>query len=184
MKRLIEYLTESSKTYPFKIGVAGDIPEGFNDSLRSAMEKFSVASISVGKKTPIQQHPLDFPQMENTEVTYWDVEIKYPTTDAVLQEYLSNTCTISKSKIVVRNANSPLEKQSPDQLDTDTTYEVLLTKEDLGGTSAQSSVGNNRVMDLLKELETARKERSSNQDGFKAEAMKKEPQSTKSVMGS
>jgi hypothetical protein len=40
----------------------------------------------------------------------------------------------------------------------DAPYEIKLTKEDMGGESAQENVGNNRVMDLLKELETARKE--------------------------
>lgn len=35
----------------------------------------------------------------------------------------------------------------------------MLNTEDMGGESAQESVGDNRVMDLLKELEVARKER-------------------------
>ena len=41
----------------------------------------------------------------------------------------------------------------------DKEYEIMLTKEELESESAQDSVGENRVMDLLKELETARKER-------------------------
>ena len=35
----------------------------------------------------------------------------------------------------------------------------MLNTEELGGESGQDSVGENRVMDLLKELEVARKER-------------------------
>ena len=27
-----QYLAESTRTYPFKIGVAGDLPEGFADT--------------------------------------------------------------------------------------------------------------------------------------------------------
>ena len=42
---------------------------------------------------------------------------------------------------------------------TEETYEAKLTKEDMGGESAQNNVGENRVMDLLKELEAARKDR-------------------------
>jgi hypothetical protein len=75
-----------------------------------------------------------------------------------------------------------LEKQNKQE--TDTTYETLLTKEELGGESAQNSVGNNRIMELLKELEAARKERADGTEGFKAEAIKEEPQNTKSAMGS
>jgi hypothetical protein len=37
-------------------------------------------------------------------------------------------------------------------------YEAMLTKEDMGGETAQEDVAGNRVMSLLKELETARKE--------------------------
>jgi hypothetical protein len=184
MKSLKEYIVESTKTYPFKIGVAGVIPEGFDNRLRNAMEKFSVVSMSKGKKTPIQKQPPEFPQLENTEVTYWDVEIRYPTTDAILHEYLSNVCTVAKSSIVVRNANARISDHDNEQTDDNATYEVLLTKEDLAGPSAQADVGGNRVMELLKELEAARKERADNTDGFKAEAMKEEPQNTKSAMGS
>jgi len=39
-------------------------------------------------------------------------------------------------------------------------YVAKLTVEDMGGESAQESVGEDRVMNLLKELETARKEQS------------------------
>jgi len=48
--KLQQYLAESTKTYPFKIGVAGDLPEGFADSLESALEKFVVVKMSNGKK--------------------------------------------------------------------------------------------------------------------------------------
>ena len=34
----------------------------------------------------------------------------------------------------------------------------MLTKEDMGGESAQQNVGQNRVMDLLKELDKVKKE--------------------------
>lgn len=184
MKSLKEYLVESTKTYPFKIGVAGDIPDGFNERLRTAMEKFAVVNLSAGKKTPIQKNPLDFPQLENMEVTYWDVEVKYPTTEAILHEYLSSVCTVEASHIIVRNPNAVIPEHQNNQTDDSETYEVMLTKEDMGGPSAQADVGDNRVMDLLKELEAARKERAENKDGFKAEAMKEEPQNTKSAMGS
>ncbi len=51
----------------------------------------------------------------------------------------------------------------------------------MGGVSAQGSVGTTRVMDLLKELETARKE-SSEKSGFKVES-NNDPQNSKSVLG-
>lgn len=181
MKQLIDYLTESKKTYQFKIGIAGELPEGFETRIKNAMEKFSIANMNKSKKTPIQEQPLDFPNLSNTEVTYWDVEVNYPTTEAVIKEYLGQICSIPAAKIIVRNPNSPVEKENIKK-DSDV-YEPLLSNSELKGESAQQSVGNNRVMELLKELETARKDRN-NQDGFKMEAIKEEPQNTKSAIGS
>ncbi len=179
MKKLQDFLIESKKTYSFKIGLAGELPEGINNHLKTMLEKFGVEKFSSGKKTPIQERPLDFPNLENIDVTYYDVDLVYPTTEAVLQEYIGNSCSVPRSHIIVRNPNSPIERIQNTEENTE--YETLLTKEDMGGVSAQGNVGSNRVMDLLKELETARKERSD-QSGFKMET-KNEPQNSKSVLG-
>jgi hypothetical protein len=59
--------------------------------------------------------------------------------------------------------------------------------EDMGGESAQGDVAGNRVMDLLKELETARKEREHEPtDGVPQgeSADISEEEQTKSVVGS
>jgi len=156
MRSFKDILTESKKTYEFKIGVAGPLPEGFEDSMETSLKKFNVSNMSSGKKTPIQERPLDFPQLQNMEVTYFEAVVEYPTTPQVLQEYLGKCCGIDQAHIIVRNANDPREEYQ--ETKDDAPYEAMLTTEDMGGESAQESVGGNRVMDLLKELETARKE--------------------------
>ena len=156
MRSFSQILTESKKTYEFKIGVAGELPEGFQDRLETALQKFSLVNVSTGKKTPIQERPLDFPQLQNTEVTYYEVEVEYPTTSQVLQEYLGGVCVVPQSHIIVRNDADPREEYQ--ETKDDAPYEAMLTTEDMGGETAQESVGDNRVMDLLKELEKARKE--------------------------
>lgn len=157
MKSFAEFLTESKKSYSFKIGIAGELPEGIDERLKTALRKYDMSSMTAGKKTPIQERPLDFPQLQNMEVTYYETELNYPTTVQVLQEYLGNFCTIDQAYIIVRNTNEPQEQYQQEQ--EDGPYETLLTKEDMGGETAQESVGTNRVMELLKELEVARKER-------------------------
>jgi len=159
MKSLKEYLTESKKTYEFKIGIAGELPEGIEDTLETALEKYAVQNMSSAKRTPITERPLDFPQLQNVEVTYYETELQYPTTVQVLQEYLHWTTGIPKSHIIVRNMNEPQERYQEEAIDEDKPYEALLNTEDMGGESAQESVGSNRVMELLKELEKARSER-------------------------
>ena len=184
MKSFTEFLIESKKTYPFKIGVAGELPEGFVDAMETALKKYDVINMSAGKKTPIQERPLDFPQLENTEVTYFEVELTYPTTTQVLQEYLAKCCGIEQSYFIVRNPNEPQEEYQ--QPKADGAYEPLLTQEDMAGASAQKEVGGNRVMDLLKELETARKERAAPSDtvGETVKTETKQKENATSVIGS
>ena len=155
MRSFKDILTESKKTYEFKIGVAGPLPEGFEDRMETALKKFNVSNMTSGKKTPIQERPLDFPQLQNMEVTYFELAVEYPTTSQVLQEYVGNCCGVHQSYIIVRNANDPREEYQ--SMDDSAPYESMLTKEDMGGESAQDNVAGSRVMSLLKELETARK---------------------------
>ena len=159
MKLFKEYLTESKKTYKFKLRVAGELPENFADKLDQAMTKFEVVSISTGKKTPITEKPLDFPQLANCEVTHYDVEVSYPVTAYVLEHYLVNETGTAHANLIVRGEGDPVEAQQMEVADDKSPYESLLNTEDMGGESGQDSVGENRVMDLLKELEVARKER-------------------------
>lgn len=162
MRSFKTLLSESKKTYKFKIGIAGEMPEHFAGHMETALKKFGLTSVSSGKKTPIQERPLDFPNLQNTEVTYFEAEVEYPTTSQVLAEYLGNTCTVARSNIVVRSPDEPLEMYQ--QETEEKVYEPMLTKEDMGGESAQDSVGENRVMGLLKELEKASKERAATQE--------------------
>jgi hypothetical protein len=156
MRSFTQLLTESKKTYEFKIGVAGPLPEGFEDTLETIFKKYGANNLTSGKKTPIQERPLDFPQLQNMEVTYFELGVEYPTTPQVLQAYIGNCCGIDQAYIIVRNAGDPREEYQ--EIKDDAPYEAMLTKEDMGGESAQENVAGNRIMSLLKELETARKE--------------------------
>jgi len=157
MRSFKEILTESKKTYEFKIGIAGpDCTPECVSTMETALKRYKVVNLSPGKKTPIQERPLDFPQLQNMEVTYFEAELEYPTTSQVLQEYIGQCCGIDQAYVIVRNMNDPREEYQ--ETKDDAPYETMLDEEDMGGESAQQDVGTNRVMDLLKELETARKE--------------------------
>lgn len=159
MKAFSDFLTESTKTYKFFIRVAGEAPDTLKDDLETSLDKFKLINLSAGKTSPIQSKPLDFPQLKNCEVTHFEAEVQYPTTPHVLERYLVDCCGVSHSHLIVRAEGDPIEEQQPDDIDDDAPYEAILTQEDMGGESAQESVGSNRVMELLKELEKAREER-------------------------
>jgi hypothetical protein len=157
MKKFTDFLTESKKTYQFKIRIAGDLPEACEDRMETALKKFGVENMSSASKTPIVERPLDFPQLSNCEVYTWEVELAYPTTSHQLQEHLRSTCNIPLSNLIVRNPNEPQEDYQ--EASEETNYEAMLNSDYEEQTENQKMAPTNQVMDLLKELETARKER-------------------------
>lgn len=78
------------------------------------LERFSVSGFKKSGKTPIQELPLDFPTLRNTEVNIYEVTLDYPTTPQELTEYISSNMGISAQRLVVRNPNEPGEQyQAP-----------------------------------------------------------------------
>ena len=88
MSTFQHYLTESVKSYDYKIKVAGQIDKDFTSKMETALGKFEVAKMSAGKKTPIQTMPLDFPALSNEEVTIFEVTTNYPASPREMKEYL------------------------------------------------------------------------------------------------
>jgi hypothetical protein len=80
MKTFKDYLTESKKLYSFKVKVAGELPEGFEDQLKGKLERCKIITLEKIATTPVQKVPLDFPNINNAEVTIFDVVLEYPVT--------------------------------------------------------------------------------------------------------
>lgn len=116
MKSFLQHLTESQKRYDFRIKVAGEFTAEQESSLKSALDKYSVSSWKKSAKTPIQELPLDFPQVKNCEVNIYEVTLDYPTTQFELTEYIANHCGIHKSHLAVRRPGEPSEEyQTPSE---------------------------------------------------------------------
>jgi len=114
MSTFTQYLAESSKSYDYKIKVAGMVADDFGSKLESALAKFEVANMSAGKKTPIMTMPLDFPALSNEEVTIYDVTTNYPASVREMKEYLSDILRIPATHIVVRKPGEPSEEYQND----------------------------------------------------------------------
>ena len=153
MSTFKEYLSESVKTYEFKIKIAGDLPEGFDKAMKTALMKYDCASISKGKRIPIQESPLDFPEMKNTHVTIFDVSCRYPVSTQTLTEYLADQLMIARGGIRVRSTRE--EEIIEDNLEAmnriGTSTEAILNKP-YETESAQDQVGDKKVLNFLKEL--------------------------------
>jgi hypothetical protein len=180
MKSFEEYLTESKKTYEFKIKVAGDLKEGFADELKAAMEKFSVSSISKGKRTPIQEVPLDFPALKNCQVTVFDLAVHYPTTPQVLESYIGQVCSCKPGHLVVVTSNAPSEEYQESMNDKP---DQVLGEEEENIPGGQEMVGEKRISSFLKDLAADSKTRASAGHKEKASPMP-EPGASISPIGS
>ena len=159
MKSFTEYLTESKKTYAFSIKVAGDVSKDFAEDLRGALGKFSIANLTKGKSSPIQEVQLDFPELKNESVTVYELEIHYPTTPQVLEQYISSVCNCNRSQLRVRGANEHARTLEQEDFKKENS-ETLLTNSDMGGESAQDKVGEKYISSFLKDLQSASKDRA------------------------
>lgn len=151
MKSFTEYLTESKKTYEFKIKVAGDLSEDFSSELNTAMEKFSVVKLGKGKRTPIQDVPLDFPNLKNSHVTVFDLECHYPTTPQVLEAYIAQVCGCPAGSVVVKTANDPSEQYEA-EMNEKMTPVLGEPQESETDKTAQDLVGEKHISSFLKDL--------------------------------
>lgn len=152
MKSFKDYLTENKKTYAFKIKVAGKLEDGFTEDLRAAMTKFSIANLSKGKSSPVQESQTDFPQLKNESVTVFDLEIHYPTTPPVLEQYISDFCGCPKTHLVVRGANEAAVNHQEAENFKEAQAKPLIGQCDPPPADHQDTVGEKQKMSMLKDL--------------------------------
>lgn len=107
MKSLKEYLLESKKVYSFKIKVAGDLPEKFQEQLKSAMARFEIVTLE-HMRTPVQEYPMDFPELTNKEINIFDLITEYPITAPEISNYVKDL-GLTEECFRVRGSGEPSE---------------------------------------------------------------------------
>ena len=163
MSTFKDYLTESTKSYDYKVKVAGTIADDFKNRMETALQKFELAKMSAGKKTPIMTLPLDFPQLSNESVTIFDVTTNYPVAVNTLKEYLADYMNMNSSLIVVRKPGEPTEEYQADmQIGQKSEYaNKLLDVEmkDAPKVKAEEFFGDKYNMSLMRELLKSKKDK-------------------------
>ena len=156
MSTFKDYLTESTKSYDYKIKIAGEPKDIDKNALETALQKFDLAKMSAGKSTPIMTIPLDFPRLSNESVTIFDVTTNYPEAPRVMQEYLSDILRIPLTHIVVKKPGEPSEQyQSEMQIAKTSEYKSKLQDieySDLAKIKPEDLHSTQANMSLLKEL--------------------------------
>jgi len=156
MSTFTDYLTEAAKSYDYKIKVAGPLADDFKNRMETALQKFELAKMSAGKKTPIQSVPLDFPALSNEEVTIFDVTTNYPCSVQALKEYLADYMNVNAAMIVVRKPGEPTEEYQDTMANAGKSEYVNklmdIEMKDAPKVNKDEHTGDKYNMSLLKEL--------------------------------
>ena len=174
MSNLKQYLNESAKEYDFKIKIAGDIADDFATRMETALQKYDVKKLSAGKKTPIQEHPLDFPQLKNIQVNIFDLTTNYPVSAHALKEYVADYMRLSPAMVVVKKPGEPSEEYQAD-MNKKSEYKNMLNTIEMGSASdvkPEEMFGDKANMSLLKELLKDRDERYKVEKGSDSKVQK------------
>jgi len=161
-----QYLAESTKEYDYRIKVAGDLSEDFAARLETALKKYEVKSLSKGKKTPIQEVPLDFPNLKNTAVTIYELKTSYPASVFEMHSYISNIMRLQPNQLVVRKPGEPTEEYQTEikaKAEKKSEFRSVLQDveyKDAPKVKADEVYGDRANQSLLKELLKAKKEKT------------------------
>jgi hypothetical protein len=164
MKSLKDYLTESQKTYSFKVKVAGQVPEKFVETVKSRLEKYGCSKFSQIGSTPIQSTAMDFPELCNIEVTMFEAECAYPVTPPEILMAIKNSVAISETHLRVRNARESQELDALALDDAQSTKKVKALLDDPEYKEAEKIKSKNYFGDdfnkaFLKDLQKSAKQR-------------------------
>lgn len=175
MKPFKAYLTESHRTYDFRIRLACELPDDLISKIKTVLEAYKLDSISKPKRLPIQETP-EFPNMGPVEVSVMEISLNYPCNDEQVRTLIAERAGINLACIKVNPTNSPYEAalQGLEQSNKSSQPgESVLLQADMVAEKVESDlVGNARIPNLIKELEETRKYEYPEVAGGKSPAAK------------
>ena len=102
MKTFSQYLTESEKTFDYRIKICGEVDAEFLKAFKEQLKKFDPAKISEPKTTPVQARPVDFPGQTNQRVTIIDGSFRYPATPPQIEQ-MAELCGVTANNICIND---------------------------------------------------------------------------------
>jgi len=112
MKPFAKYLTESEKTYNYRIKMVGDVPSMFVKELEGKLAQFDVVKISKIKTAPVRKEIPDFPAFPNQPMSIVDVEFRYPAIEPQIKQ-LAQLLGMDPNRIVMHTV--PYEESMNDE---------------------------------------------------------------------
>lgn len=165
-KSFATYVAEVKTDYKYVLKFAvHEMDNARIDMLEACLTKYQLKEASAFRKTPIQQNPLDFPNINNTEVFICDITLAYPASLDFLRTYICNSLGLSPAVLAVYSQNDPRQIETDLYVDRNSPEFKAKYKTRLGSDyeevpgAEEEKYGEKYNMSFLKELETVRKER-------------------------
>ena len=162
-KSFVRYVAEIKSEYNYVLKFAvHDMTDKMIDSLESCLKKYELITASSFRKTPIQESPLDFPNVKNTEVYICDISLGYPASLDFLRTYICNTLCISPLLLAVYSECDPRQIETDLYVDRTSPEYKAKYKARLGAdyeTEDAPKYGAEYNIGFLQELEKVREER-------------------------
>ncbi len=109
---LKHYIAESEKQYHLRIKTVVPLDHELMDRIERAISKYQPIDISQPKKTIVQKHPMDFPNVETAEVWIIDVTLALPAQTSVMREDVRKALGCNETYVVVRYRNEAIELET------------------------------------------------------------------------
>lgn len=162
-KSFTSYVAASKTEYKYVLKFAvHEMPDGAIDILEACLKKYELKAASAFRQTPIQESPLDFPNIKNTAVFICDLTLGYPASLDFLRTYICSNLGISTGQLAVYSENDPRQIETDLYIDRNSPEFKATYKARLGSDHEATEVpsyGLELTTGFLKELEQVRKER-------------------------
>ena len=163
-KSFTSYVAETKTDYNYVLKFAvQEMSDEMIDMLESCLKKYELVKASAFRKTPIQESPLDFPNIKNTPVFTCDLTMGYPASLDFLRTFLCNNMGISPAQLAVYSDNDPRQIETDLYLDRNSPEFKKKYKTRLGSDYEETETvpyGEKYNTSFLQVLEKVSKERS------------------------
>lgn len=164
-KSFSNYVAEFKTEYKYLLKFAvNEMTDVMIDKLEACLAKYQLKQASAFRKTPIQESPLDFPNIKNTPVFICDLTLGYPGSLDFLRTYICNSVGVSPACLVVYSENDPRQIETDLYIDRSSPEYKEKYKARLGADHEPTDAtpyGMSYTSGFLKELEKVRKEREA-----------------------
>jgi copper(I)-binding protein len=155
MKTFSQYLTESKKTFKFKVKVAADLSDEQVSAIERGLQMFKLLDISKPKRLPIQENPVNFETLGPVEVSLMEVETAYPATIDQIKQVVHTAGKVAASHVFVNTESQEIDVV---RISTDKDGKPLLLQDyEDSDEKVQELYGDENVKITLKSLENGKK---------------------------